>query len=196
MDFAHEDVAVGVFTDRARAEYAVEELVRNGFMRDEVRFVFPPSEEGAEEQSFVPARSKAAEGAQIGAAIGLGVGALVGAAAVSFFVPEVGPFLAGGFPAVLLGCAAGATTGGVLGALIGMSVPEDDARVHERRFHLGHTFVIVEAEGRYHEAVAILKRAQESSEPTLAHHGRGRLAGLAEEATRGSGSGSAFVPEP
>jgi hypothetical protein len=196
MDFANGNVAVGVFTDRGRAECAVEELLRNGFMRDQIRFVLPPGEEGAEEQSFARPRSKTAEGVQVGAAIGLGVGALAGAAAVSFFVPEVGPFLAGGFPAVLLGSAAGATTGGVLGALIGMSVPEDDARVYERRFHLGHTFVIVEAEGRYEEAEAILKRAQESPEPKLPHHGRGRLAGLAEETTGASGSGSAFVPEP
>jgi hypothetical protein len=57
------------------------------------------------------------------------------------------------------GAAAGAAAGGVLGALIALGIPEDEARRHEQEFLAGHTLVVVQALGRGAEALAILDRS-------------------------------------
>ena len=48
--------------------------------------------------------------------------------------------------------------GGVLGALIGLGIPETEARRYEAEFHAGRTLVVVQAIGRGGEALAILQR--------------------------------------
>jgi hypothetical protein len=42
------NTAVGVFADRTHAEYAVEELRRNGFRPDQIDFVVPDAPSGVE----------------------------------------------------------------------------------------------------------------------------------------------------
>ena len=76
-------------------------------------------------------------------------------------------------------------------ACIGLSVPEHEARNHEEAFHSGHTVVTVRAEGRYDEAVAILKRVAESPEAMKLYPGE-RAARLSKSTNLGPGSGSVF----
>jgi hypothetical protein len=46
----------------------------------------------------------------------------------------------------------------VLGALIGLGIPEDEAQFYDREFRSGRTIVTVRPHQRYDEAVDILHR--------------------------------------
>jgi hypothetical protein len=186
---------VAVFADRSHAEYAVEELCRNGFGSEQIGVVIPDA--GPVEAPPLDPGTKAVKGLEVGAAAGIALGGLLGAALCTAILPGVGPVLAAGLLAgVLGGAGAGAAGGGILGALIGMNVPEEEARHYEREFHSGRTLVTVRAEGRYDEAAAILRRAQEVPDPEGHGRPRSRLAGLAGADGDSPGTGSASVPEP
>lgn len=193
MNTNNQTTIVEVFPDRSKAEYAVEELLRNGFDAADVGIVLSS---GTDAQAFAPAHTRVIAGAEVGAVAGVALGSLAGIALGTVVLPGVGAVIAGGLLAGLLeGVAAGATGGSLLGALIGMSVPEDEARVYEREFHSGQTLVTVRTSGRYDEAAAILKQAQERV--PVVHQHRSRLAALAEGgAESGDGAGRAFVPQP
>jgi hypothetical protein len=114
----------------------------------------------------------------------------------SVVIPGVGPVIAAGVLAAALGgAAAGAAGGSVVGALVGLEVPEAQAKHYEHEFHSGHTLVTVRAEGRYDEAVAILRRAAERPETRAPEHGRGGGYGLTD-VSDSEGGGSVFTPRP
>ena len=46
--------------------------------------------------------------------------------------------------------------GGIVGALVGMGIPEPEAQAYQREVEAGRHLVTVKANGRYSEAVAIL----------------------------------------
>jgi hypothetical protein len=189
--------AVGVFTDRTHAENAVEELRRRGFAEDQIGFLTPDAPAGMEAPPLPTPGTKAEEGAATGAAAGAALGGLVGAALASAVIPGVGPVIAGGLLAgALAGAVTGLAGGGILGALIGLQVPEEEARHYEREFHSGRTLVTVRANGRFDEAIAILRDAAQKPETTGHAHARGSLSRLAEGDHPAPGTGSAFVPQP
>ena len=64
------------------------------------------------------------------------------------------PYLA----ALLASAATGAAAAGLVGALIGMGIPEEEAKYDEGEFQAGRTLVTDRAAGRYDEANAILNR--------------------------------------
>jgi hypothetical protein len=184
---------VGVFADRTHAEYAVAELRHSGFTPDQIGFVIPGGSSKVEVPPLDPG-TKAGEGAATGAAAGVALGGLLGAALATVVIPGVGPVIASGLLiAVLGGAAAGAAGGGILGALIGLNIPEEEARRYEREFHSGRTLVTVRADGRYDEAVAILRHAAERPEPRAAH-ARGRFSPLGDDETGSPGGDSAAEP--
>ena len=93
--------------------------------------------------------TKAPEGATTGAlsggAIGGTVGLLAGIGALA--IPGLGPFLAAGpIMAALSGAAAGATAGGVDGGLLGLGIPEYEAKAYEDRIKKGGYLVAVHVE--------------------------------------------------
>ena len=189
--------AVGVFTDRTHAEKAVEELRRRGFADDRIGFLTPDAAPEVEEPALPHPGTKAEEGAATGAAAGAALGGLVGAALATAIIPGVGPVIAGGLLAgALAGTVTGLAGGGILGALIGLQVPEEEARHYEREFHSGRTLVTVQANGRFDEAIAILRAVAEGPETTGHAHARGSLSHLAEGDHPAPGTGSAFVPQP
>jgi hypothetical protein len=74
-------------------------------------------------------------------------------------IPGIGPIIAGGaLMALLASAGAGATVGTVLGALVGLGVPEDEAKYYEGEFSSGRTLVTVRADTRAAEAWEILNR--------------------------------------
>src|SRR4029079_13905301 len=79
----------------------------------------------------------AAVGAGSGAVLGGALGWLVGIGALA--IPGLGPFIAAGpiMPA-LSGAAVGGTVGGLTGALLGMGVPELEAKRYEDRVKNGN----------------------------------------------------------
>lgn len=120
---------VAVFTDRAPAEKAIEELIGAGFKEGKIQI----TPEYADPKN--PATSENAAG------LGLLTGASIGG-------------LAGG-PVGLLG---GGVVGGLIGALIDLGVPEVEARFYEEELVDRGAVVTVQADGRDAEASEILRR--------------------------------------
>jgi hypothetical protein len=146
---------VGVFTDRAAAQHAVNELRRANFGEDQIGVV---GRGGPDPAPNEVTDSKAGEGAAAGAASGAGVGALWALGVAAGVLPAAGPVVAGGLLAsVLASAAGGAAAGGALGALVGLGVPDEEARYYEGEFRSGRTLVTVQASGRTAEAEAILR---------------------------------------
>jgi hypothetical protein len=83
-----------------------------------------------------------------------GIGALA--------IPGLGPFIAAGpIMAALSGAAAGAALGGIAGALIGLGIPEYEAKRYEGKIREGHVLISVHTDDRTERSRAkeILERA-------------------------------------
>src|SRR5262245_13458403 len=147
---------VGVFTDRAAAQRAVNELRRAGFREDQVGVIGRGTDEATAANEVTG--SKVAEGAATGAAAGAGVGALWALGIAAGVLPAIGPVIAGGLLAsVLASAAGGAAVARLVRALVGLGVPEGEARYCETEFKAGGSIVTVKADGRYPEAESILR---------------------------------------
>ena len=148
--------AVGVFTDRNKAENAVEDLHRAGFREEQIGVAARGPETTLRDQ---PAghETKAPEGGVTGAVAGVALGGVLGAVAAGL-IPGVGPIVGLGMLAAIGGgAAAGAVTGGLVGTLIGLGIPEDEAHTYQAEIESGRTLVTVKADGRYNEAIQILR---------------------------------------
>ena len=167
MAASQRSTVVGVFADRDQAERAIEELGRAGFRADQLGFAVRRGEapvEGTHLGTGEATDLGAETGTQAarefsGAITGGAIGGLLGAAA-ALVLPGIGAVAAAGIlAAALAGAGVGAAAGGVLGALVSMDVPEEEARYYEREFQAGRPIVAVKADGRYQEALAILRRS-------------------------------------
>ena len=102
--------------------------------------------------------TKAGEAATAGAITGGAVGGIVGVLAGigALAIPGVGPLIAGGaLASTLAGAGIGAAAGaGLLGALVGLGIPEEEARYYESGLKEGGILVTVEAAARATEARA------------------------------------------
>jgi len=148
---------VGVFEHRNQAEAAVSELHRAGFDEHQIGIASRGGTESGE-ASGTESDSSTAEGAGHGMVTGAVTGGVVGALA-ALLIPGIGPVLAGGLLASTLGGATlGAATGTLLGALVNLGVPEEEAHYYESEFQSGLTIVTVKADGRQAEGAAILRR--------------------------------------
>jgi uncharacterized protein (TIGR02271 family) len=170
---AQQSTIVGVFEDRQQADRAVDELRRAGFRDDQIGVAMRHDDEGFEGEDVADStESRAGAGAVTGAMAGLGLGALAGLGVLSGVIPVIGPAIAAGTLGVILSnVAAGAGIGGLVGALAGAGVPEDEAHYYQGEFESGRTIVTVQSEGRADEARAILRRYDAydmSSRPEIA----------------------------
>ena len=150
---------IGVFEDRRQADAAISELRKAGFREDQIGVASRQAEGEAATTTTGEQGTKWETGAITGALAGAGLGGLVGLGILAGVIPVIGPVIAGGTLAVILANAAGgAAIGGLLGALTGAGIPEEEARYYQGEFEAGRTLVTVTADGRYDEAVAILRR--------------------------------------
>jgi hypothetical protein len=154
--------AIGIFHDPRHAQEAVRALKQAGFRDDEIG-VLGPDQDNVHGGSMGTRGAHgttgehAAEGALAGAATGAGVGALWALGIAAGLLPGIGPVVVGGLlTSVLASAAGGAAVAGVAGALIGMGVPEEEARYYEGEFQSGRTLVAVQSPGRVAEAWSIL----------------------------------------
>ena len=149
--------AIGVFTERAAADAALDELREAGFPADQLGFVVRDRE--ATERTTMPTditEMKSIPATATGAMGGGLIGGIAGAAA-SLLIPGIGPALAGGILfATLGGAAMGAFAGGFVGSLVHMGIPEEEAHRYQDLLTSGHTIVTVYAPDRYEEALKIL----------------------------------------
>ncbi len=132
-------------SDASQAERAVYALRDASYSADAISLLSPNNTTGLDDVKTVNA-TKAPEGAVTGAT-SLGVlggigGFLIGMGALA--IPGVGPFIAAGpIMAALGGLAIGATVGGVAGGLIGMGVPEYEAKTYDASVKAGKTLIAV-----------------------------------------------------
>jgi len=144
-----------VFKDHAEVDRAVADLKKVGFRDDQIGVVgrdWRNAENGEED-------SKAGEAAAVGAIAGAGVGGLIGLGVLAGVIPVIGPAIAAGTLGVILtNAAGGAAIAALAGALIGLGIPEEDAKYYEDEFKAGRYIVTVKADARYQEARTILVR--------------------------------------
>jgi hypothetical protein len=156
---------VGVFTESAEAEAAIDELRDRGFRNDQIGVAGRDWRETDTHLGTADDDNYAAEGAATGLIAGAGAGALWGLGIVAGVMPVLGPALAAGtLAAIVSSAAAGAAAAGLTGALIGMGVPKEEAEFYETEFHAGRIIVTVAAPGREAEASQILVRHGASNE--------------------------------
>ncbi|MEO5926392.1 MAG: quinol:electron acceptor oxidoreductase subunit ActD [Bryobacteraceae bacterium] len=121
-----------IFRTRDQVERAVEALRMNGYRAEDISVLLP--ENVGNKEMGTEKGTKTLEGAATGGATGavaVGVlGWLVGIGSLA--IPGVGPFIAAGpIMAALAGMGAGAVLGGAAGALVGVGIPEYEAKRYE-----------------------------------------------------------------
>lgn len=152
------NVLIALFEDRLAAERAVDELEQQGFSGDEIGFAIRGADAVRGGMITDAVGTKDGTGAVKGAVTGGAVGALL-AAAATLAIPGVGPVVAGGVLSTIFGfAAAGAATGGILGALAGLGLSEEEAQFYEHEFQSGRALVMVRSGTRAAEAGEILRR--------------------------------------
>lgn len=156
------DAVVGVFTDPDLAAAAVHELRDAGFSDDQIGVATRTG--GLTEGT--PAGASGPPTWETGAAIGMMAGATIAGLALGP-APVV---LAAGFTALL----GGALTGGLIGALIDLGIPETDARWFHDEVKAGKTLVTVRAGGRAAEAAEVLRRVGAQAVRSTRRDGAGK----------------------
>jgi hypothetical protein len=161
MTSATNHTIVGFFSTRGAAEAAVNDLIREGFSREEISVL--ASQKGRAASPDTPnlgpiEATGSLEDTGEKAAIGGMAGFVLGIAALA--IPGVGPILAAGPLAVgLAGAAAGAATGGLIGVLTDDGVPEEHAQRYSKLISAGRVMVSVHAPaGEVDHAADILDR--------------------------------------
>ncbi len=128
----------GLYKNRSGVEEAVESLKRSGFRNTDISVLFPENQ--GSKDFAVDKSTKAPEGAVMGAGSGAFVGGALGwlAGIGLLAIPGIGPFVAAGpVMALLAGVGVGGTVGTMVGALIGMGMPEYEAKRYEGRIRNG-----------------------------------------------------------
>jgi hypothetical protein len=137
---------VGLFDDVEHARMAVQELRDMGIPNSDIGFAAHDTA-GDYGREFESGREGAATGAVAGGVLGGLGGLLVGLGVLA--IPGVGPILAAGPLAAALGTLAGAgvgaAAGGLIGALIDMGLPEEEAQYYAEGVRRGGTLVTVQA---------------------------------------------------
>ena len=130
-----------------QAENIVNNLKNAGFGSNDISVLFPDkrgTKDFAHEQN-TKAPEGAALGASTGGVLGGAFGWIVGIGALA--IPGVGPLIAAGpIMAALSGVAVGATLGGITGALVGMGIPELEAKRYEGKVKGGGVLISVHTE--------------------------------------------------
>ena len=136
-----------IATSEFQAESIVNDLRVAGFNDNDISVLFPDKtgthDFGHEQHSKAP--EGAATGAGAGGVLGGALGWLAGIGVLA--IPGIGPFIAAGpIIAALGGVALGAALGGITGALIGMGIPEYEAKRYEGKIAAGNILISVHTE--------------------------------------------------
>jgi len=132
----------GVFPDLTTVQRAIHELREAGMPAEEISTVVrEPSR--APETTVIETPSATASGMTTGGVVGGVGGLLVGLTALA--IPGIGPIMAAGpLIAMLSGAAIGAATGGLLGALVDLGVPEEYAATYVTALDQGSVVVVAQ----------------------------------------------------
>jgi hypothetical protein len=137
----------GIAKGESQAIAIADNLKAAGFTENDVSVLFPDrqgTKDFAHEQ-HTKAPEGAASGAGSGAILGGALGWIVGIGALA--IPGLGAFIAAGpIMAALAGTAGGAAAGGLTGALIGMGIPQYEAKRYEGKVKDGNIRLSVHTE--------------------------------------------------
>lgn len=146
-------MVLGIFSDRPMAEEAISRLEEQGFNPRDISIIMRDQQT---KQVASSTGSNIGTGAATGATTGGVVGALTGllAGIGAITIPGIGALLIGGPVAAALGLTGAAATtltgavtgivaGGIIGGLIGLGVPEEEAKVYEARIREGGILLAV-----------------------------------------------------
>jgi hypothetical protein len=132
----------GFFRTRVEGETAYNQLLANGFDRDQVSFVAGDTR-GHQTPAIGPIEGTGAESEMpqdiaVGSAVGLVAGLIL------LVIPGVGPLLAAGpLAAAMGGLAAGAGVGGIVGILRDNGVSDEEAAFYEDGVRRGGALITV-----------------------------------------------------
>ena len=128
----------GIYKDVAALSGALEDLESAGFRSTDVSVLMP---ENLGTKDLVHRKeTKGPEGAAAGAVSGVVVGGALGwlAGVGALAIPGLGPFIAAGpIMGLLAGAGALGAVGGITGSLIGLGMPEYEAKRYEGRVKAG-----------------------------------------------------------
>jgi len=139
----------GIFPDQLTAEDAVDSLRETGFRSTDISVLFPDNQ-GTKEFAHEK-HAKAPEGAVAGGGSGMVIGGALGwlAGIGALAIPGVGPFVAAGpIMGMLGGIGVGGAIGGVTGALLGLGIPEYEAKRYEGRIRRGGILLSVHCDSK------------------------------------------------
>src|ERR1700675_130974 len=131
----------------AQADAVVAKLRSAGFSENDISVLFP--DKGSTRDFAHKKETKMPEGATLGASTGGVVGGTIGllAGIGALAIPGLGPFIAAGpIMAALSGGAIGAGVGGLTGALVGLGIPEYEAKRYEGKVKEGGILISVHSE--------------------------------------------------
>lgn len=166
---------VGLYDNLTQAQRVVQDLVDQGFSRDNISLVanasasdyqryfdddgqYVTDDHREETRDDMTSGEGAAAGAGIGATIGGIGGLLMGLGLLA--IPGVGPALAAGpIASALVGAGIGAAAGGLAGALVNSGVPEEEAHNYAEGVRRGGSLVMIRTDDtRATEAANIMNR--------------------------------------
>jgi hypothetical protein len=130
-----------------QADAVVAKLRSAGFSDNDISVLFP--DKGSTRDFAHKKATKMPEGATVGASTGGVVGGTIGllAGIGALAIPGLGPFIAAGpIMAALSGGAIGAGVGGLTGALVGLGIPEYEAKRYEGKVKEGGILISVHSE--------------------------------------------------
>ncbi|MFZ0620085.1 MAG: hypothetical protein WAM01_15515 [Candidatus Acidiferrales bacterium] len=128
----------GIYSSVSAADQATDLLIRTGFTAADISVLVPENlgSQPIATEKATTAPEGATAGASAGAVLGGALGLLAGIGALA--IPGVGPLIAAGpIMAGLAGLGVGGAVGGFTGALIGMGIPEYEAKRYEGRLKSG-----------------------------------------------------------
>jgi len=144
---------IGTVQNKAQADAVVTQLRNAGFANNDISVLFPHTDGEHVVKSAIDSKSHQETKASDGAIAGIGSGGLFGGslgllAGIGLLaIPGLGPFVAAGpIVASLAGLVGGATVGGLTGSLIGLGIPEDQAKQYETHVKGGGALIAVHAE--------------------------------------------------
>ncbi len=136
-----------IVRDYMGASNVVSQLKAAGFGSNDISVLMP--DKGGTRDFAHEHSTKAPEGAVAGAGAGGVLGGALGwlAGIGSLAIPGVGPFVAAGpIMAALSGAAVGAAVGGIGGMLVGLGIPEFEAKRYEGKIQGGNVLVSVHSD--------------------------------------------------
>jgi len=136
--------AVFCISDFRSAESILTQLRDAGFAPNDISVLL--ADQKGTRDFAVEHNTKAPEGAAAGAGTGAALGGVLGwlAGIGSLAIPGLGPLIAAGpIVGALTGAAVGGTLGGLTGALIGMGIPEFEAKMYEGKVKAGNVLISV-----------------------------------------------------